>query len=124
MFNDVVEIFDLADLDSLVMVGVVADDHSRGGAAFVDRDLLRNTMTTDGLAQEAQRRDVSSTTESVIIYEPPSTERMKPSSSVSLNGLLRYATIPACDALALSPSFGKAVMRMVGIGVPASTRRL
>ena len=62
MFNDVVGIFDLADLDSLVMVGVVADDHRRGGAAFVDRDLLRNTMTTDGLAQEAQRRDVSSTT--------------------------------------------------------------
>jgi hypothetical protein len=39
------------------MVGVVAGDRRRVGAALVDRDLLRNTMTTDGLAQEeAQRR--------------------------------------------------------------------
>ena len=56
LFNDVVEILDLADLDSRAMVGVVTDDRRRVGAAFVDRDLLRNTMTTDGLAQEAQRR--------------------------------------------------------------------
>jgi hypothetical protein len=55
LFNDVVEILDLADLDSRVMVGIVADDRRRVGAAFVDRDLLRNTMTTDGLAQEARR---------------------------------------------------------------------
>ena len=54
LFNDVVEILDLADLDSRVLVGVVAYDRRLVGAAFVDRDLLRNTMMTDGFAQEAQ----------------------------------------------------------------------
>jgi hypothetical protein len=29
-----------------IMVGVVADDRCRVGAALVDRDLLRNSMTT------------------------------------------------------------------------------
>jgi hypothetical protein len=47
LLNDVVEILDLADLDIGIMVGVVACDRRRVGAAFVDRDLLRNTMTTD-----------------------------------------------------------------------------
>jgi hypothetical protein len=46
----------LADLDIGVMVGVVAYDRRRVGATLVDRDLPRNTMTIDGLAQEAQRR--------------------------------------------------------------------
>ena len=41
LFNDVVEILDLADLDSRAMVGIVADDCRRVGAALVDRDLLR-----------------------------------------------------------------------------------
>jgi hypothetical protein len=55
LFKDVVEILDLADLNVGVMVGVVVDDCCCVGAALVDRDLLRNTMTTDGFAQEAQR---------------------------------------------------------------------
>ena len=38
------------------MVDVVADDRRRVGTALVDRDLLRNAMTTDGFAQETQRR--------------------------------------------------------------------
>jgi hypothetical protein len=50
LFNDVVEIFDLADLNVGVMVGVVVDDRFCVGTALVDRDLLRNTMTTDGFA--------------------------------------------------------------------------
>jgi hypothetical protein len=53
--NDVVEILDLADFDIRVMVVVIADDRRPVGAALVDRDLLRNTMTTAGLAQETQR---------------------------------------------------------------------
>jgi hypothetical protein len=55
LFNDVVEILDLADLDSRAMVGVVTDDRRRVSTALVDRNLLRNTMTTDDLSQEAQR---------------------------------------------------------------------
>jgi hypothetical protein len=55
LFNDVVEILDMTDLDIRVLVGIVVDDRHRVGAAFVDRDLFRDTMTTDGLAQEAQR---------------------------------------------------------------------
>jgi hypothetical protein len=56
LFNEVVKILDLADLDIRVTVGVVTEDRRLVAAAFVDRDLLRNAMTTDGLAQEAQRR--------------------------------------------------------------------
>src|SRR5580698_11074758 len=56
LFNDVVKILDLADLDIGIMVGVVACDRRRVGTALVDRDLLRDTMTTDALAQEAQPR--------------------------------------------------------------------
>ena len=37
------------------MVDVVADDRRRVGTALVDRDLLRNTITTDGFAQGTQR---------------------------------------------------------------------
>jgi hypothetical protein len=56
LFNNVVEILDLADINIRVMVGVVADDRRRVGTPFVDRDLLRNTMTTDGFAQETPSR--------------------------------------------------------------------
>jgi hypothetical protein len=47
---------DPADLDVRVMVGVVADNRLRVSATFVERDRRRNTMTTDGFAQETQRR--------------------------------------------------------------------
>jgi hypothetical protein len=46
LFNDVVEILDLADLDIRVIVGVVADDRRRVGTALVDRDLLRMGPST------------------------------------------------------------------------------
>lgn len=51
-----VEMLNLADPDIRVMVGVGADNQRRVSAALVDRDLLKNTMTTDGFAQEAQCR--------------------------------------------------------------------
>jgi hypothetical protein len=56
LFNDIVEILDLADLDICVMVGIVTDNRRRIGAALVDRDRLRNIMMTNGFSQEAQRR--------------------------------------------------------------------
>lgn len=39
-----------------IMVVVVANDRCHVDTAFVDRDLLGNTMTTNGLSQEVQRR--------------------------------------------------------------------
>ena len=56
LFDDVVEVFDLTELDARPAFGIVVFDRRRVGAALVDRDLPRNTMTIDGLAQEAQRR--------------------------------------------------------------------
>ena len=44
LFNDVVEIFDLADLDIGIVVDVVAYDRRRVGTTFVDRDLLGNPL--------------------------------------------------------------------------------
>ena len=41
LFNDVVEILNLADRDIRVMVRIVTDDRRRVGTALVDRDLLR-----------------------------------------------------------------------------------
>jgi hypothetical protein len=46
LFNDVVEILDLVDLNVGVMVGIVVDDRCCVGTTLVDRDLLRNTMST------------------------------------------------------------------------------
>src|ERR1700720_1518095 len=56
LVEDIREILGLTDLDIRVLFGVVAHDRRRVGAALVDRDRPRNTMTIDGLAQEAQRR--------------------------------------------------------------------
>ena len=53
LFNDVVEILDLADLDSRVLVGVVAYDRRLVGAAFVDRDL--NAFSRAGTYLRTQR---------------------------------------------------------------------
>ena len=56
LFNDVVEILDLADLDICVMVGIVTDNRRRMAPLLLIVIFLRNTMMTNGLAKEAQRR--------------------------------------------------------------------
>lgn len=56
LFNDVIEILGLVDLDIRVMIGVVADDRRRVDATLVVRNLLRNTITTAGITPEAQHR--------------------------------------------------------------------
>src|SRR6185312_633107 len=56
LLNNVVEVFDLADLDIRIMLLVIAFDRRGVGAALVDRDLLGLAMTADRLAQKAQRR--------------------------------------------------------------------
>ena len=48
LFNDVVEILNLADLNIRVMVGLVTGDRRRVGTALVDRDLLRESETDRG----------------------------------------------------------------------------
>jgi hypothetical protein len=55
LFDDVVEVFDLTDLDANFSFGIVAFDRRRIGAALVDRDLLRRSVPLDYLAQESQR---------------------------------------------------------------------
>jgi hypothetical protein len=45
LFNDVVKIFDLADLDSRIMVGVVAHDRRRVSAALQSRFAVSRKST-------------------------------------------------------------------------------
>jgi hypothetical protein len=52
LLNNVVEIFDLTDLDARFVVGIVTFDRRRVGAALVDRDLLRRGIMPDRLAQK------------------------------------------------------------------------
>ena len=49
LFNDVVQVFDLPDLNA-GSLRVVAFDRRRVGAALVDRDLLRGAILSDRLA--------------------------------------------------------------------------
>ena len=51
LLDDVVEVFDLADLDVRFILRVVAFDRRGVGAALVDRDLLGRAMTADRLVQ-------------------------------------------------------------------------
>ena len=55
LFDDVVEVFDLTDLDVGLSFGIVAFDRRYVGTALVDRDLLRRSVLLDCLAQEPQR---------------------------------------------------------------------
>ena len=56
LLHDIVEVFDLQDLDPGFVVCVVAV-YSRGvDTALVNGDLSGNTMSAGSLAQEAQRR--------------------------------------------------------------------
>ena len=50
LFNDVVEVFHLTDLDASLMILVVAFNRRLVGAALVDRDLLWGTVLSDRLA--------------------------------------------------------------------------
>jgi hypothetical protein len=50
LLNNVVEVFDLTDLDGRLMLGIVALERRRVGTAVVDRDLLRRTFPLDRLA--------------------------------------------------------------------------
>jgi hypothetical protein len=54
LFDDVVEVFDLTDLDACPMFDILAFDRRRVGTALVDRDLLRHPVPFDCLAQEPQ----------------------------------------------------------------------
>jgi hypothetical protein len=50
LFDDVVELFDLTDLDARLSFGIVAFDRRRVGTALVNRDLLRRAVLPDCLA--------------------------------------------------------------------------
>ena len=50
LFDDVVEVLDLTDLDVGFVLRIVAFDRRRVGAALVDRDLLRGAILSDRLA--------------------------------------------------------------------------
>jgi hypothetical protein len=50
LFDDIVEVFDLPDLNAGFVLHVVAFDRRRVGAALVDRDLLRGAILSDRLA--------------------------------------------------------------------------
>jgi len=56
LFDNVVKVLDLTDLDAGLSFGIVAFDRRGVGTALVDRDLLRRTIPLDRLAQEPQRR--------------------------------------------------------------------
>jgi hypothetical protein len=43
LLDDVVEVFDLADLNARLVFGIVGLDRRRIGAALVDRDLRRRS---------------------------------------------------------------------------------
>ena len=49
LLDDIIEVFDLAELDFGVVLGIVALDRRDVGAALVDGDLLGNTMPASSL---------------------------------------------------------------------------
>ena len=61
LFDDGVEVFDLADLDACLSFGLVAFNRRGIGTALVDRDLLGRTVPLNRFAQEPVR----------ILYETP-----------------------------------------------------
>ncbi len=54
LFNQVVQIFTLTDLNRRFLLRVVALDRSSVGPTLIDRDLLGHALTPDRLAQKAQ----------------------------------------------------------------------
>jgi hypothetical protein len=55
LLDDVVEAFDLVDLDAPFVFSILAFSRRSVGTALVDRDLLTRPITPDRLAQESQR---------------------------------------------------------------------
>ena len=55
LFDDIVEVFDLTDLDARLSFGVMVFECRRVGTTLVDRDLLRRSVPLDRLVQEPQR---------------------------------------------------------------------
>jgi hypothetical protein len=55
LFDDVVEVFDLTDLDARFTFAIVAFDRRCICATLVDGDLLGRSVPPDRLAQEPQR---------------------------------------------------------------------
>src|SRR5579871_2299590 len=56
LFDNVVKVLDLTDLDAGLSFGIVPFDRRGVGRTFVDRDLLRRAIPLDRLAQEPTRR--------------------------------------------------------------------
>jgi hypothetical protein len=63
LFNDIIEILDLADLDTSLMILVVTFDRCRIGAALVDRDLLCYWLRVSDIAGPASATDQAKTQE-------------------------------------------------------------
>ncbi len=55
LLNDVVEVFDLTDLNESVTALVMTPYHRRIGTTLVDRDLIWRAVVLDRLAKEARR---------------------------------------------------------------------
>src|SRR5438874_13536510 len=56
LFDNVVEILDLADFDRGTVLGIVALDRRFVGCTAINRDLLGDTVTPNRLFQKAQCR--------------------------------------------------------------------
>jgi len=54
LLDNVVEIFDLTDLDTSFVLSVVTFERHRVGAALVDRNLIRRGIMPDCFAQKPQ----------------------------------------------------------------------
>ena len=55
-FDNIIEVFHLADDDRRAVLFVVTADRCRIGLTAIDRDLLRHTVPPDRLFEKAQRR--------------------------------------------------------------------
>jgi hypothetical protein len=61
LFDDVVEVSDLTDLDSRLVFCIVAFDRRRVGTALVDRDLFRRSVPLDCFSATSAARTMSAT---------------------------------------------------------------
>ena len=67
LFDDVVEVFDLTDLNACLMFGIVAVDGRSVSTALVNRDLLGLAVLTDRARQKATRcRPISASREQKV----------------------------------------------------------
>jgi len=56
LFHNVIEIFDLADVDRGAVLRMIASDSRRIGLAAINGDLLGHAMTADRLRMACRRR--------------------------------------------------------------------